>query len=125
MLNQKNIQGLLVEAGLSETVAAMCAVRILSLALPAQTDTVKTAISALSHSELTAVLAAFNVLEGEAGIIIAAKIAESAGVPKTTVANAFRKLEGAAMIETRSLGAKGTFVKIINMGFLKELRKFD
>ena len=59
------------------------------------------------------------------GLIVAAKIAERAEIPKTTAANALRKLEGAGMIETRSLGVKGTYIKVINDGFMEELRKFD
>ena len=65
MLNQKNIQNILAEAGLNESAAAMCAVRILSLALPGQSDASKTAVAALSFSELTATLAAFSALQEE------------------------------------------------------------
>jgi transcriptional pleiotropic repressor len=34
-----------------------------------------------------------------------------------------RKLESAGVIESRSLGMKGTFIKVLNDKFLEELEK--
>jgi transcriptional pleiotropic repressor len=39
------------------------------------------------------------------------------------VVNALRKLEGTGMIETRSLGMKGTHIRIINLLLAEELEK--
>jgi len=112
-------------------VAAECAERIFSLAtfVPLreikENERAKTALASLSFSELTIVLAVFSELVAGEGLIVAAKIAEKVDIPKTTAANALRKLEGAGMVETRSLGVKGTYIKVINDNFMEELRKFD
>ncbi|NLG95425.1 MAG: GTP-sensing pleiotropic transcriptional regulator CodY, partial [Acetomicrobium flavidum] len=37
--------------------------------------------------------------------------------------NALRKLESAGLIESRSLGMKGTYIKILSPIFLDELNK--
>jgi len=37
--------------------------------------------------------------------------------------NALRKLESAGIIESRSLGMKGTYLKVLNQQFIKELEK--
>jgi transcriptional pleiotropic repressor len=86
-------------------------------------QSVKKAMDALTHSELTAVLAIFDGF-GHEGITIAAKVAETAGVTRTAAANALRKLAGAGVIETRSLGAKGTYIKVLNLEFGGEYKKY-
>jgi len=121
----KNIQSILTNAGLNESLALECTAKIMAVVVPTQTEVAKTAIASLSFSELTLILAVFSELKTGEGIVVAAKIAESAGVPKTTAANALRKLEGAGMVETRSLGVKGMYIKVINGCFMEELRKFD
>jgi len=121
----RSIQGILTAAGLSDSTAAECANKIAALFLPAQIEPVKTAIASLSFSELTLILAIFTEFETSERIVVAAKVAEKVGVPKTTAANALRKLEGAGMVETRSLGVKGMYIKVINNGFLNELKKFN
>jgi len=125
---QKEVKQILIESGLSASAAAACAIRIDELYSNKglnESDRAKTALAALSFSELTVVLAMFSTFLTNEGIIIAAKIAEKAGVPKTTAANALRKLEGAGMIETRSLGAKGMYIKVVCNWFMSELKKFD
>jgi len=122
---RRNIQGILTDAGLDESLALECTAKIVALVLSAQTEGAKTAIASLSFSELTLVLAVFSELKTGEGIIVAAKIAEKVEVPKTTAANALRKLEGAGMIEARSLGVKGMYIKVVNELFMGELRKFD
>ncbi|HBM75829.1 MAG TPA: GTP-sensing pleiotropic transcriptional regulator CodY, partial [Clostridiaceae bacterium] len=39
------------------------------------------------------------------------------------IVNALRKLESAGVIESRSLGMKGTHIKILNDKLLEELKK--
>ncbi|HTG68743.1 MAG TPA: hypothetical protein VL921_05750 [Candidatus Udaeobacter sp.] len=42
---------------------------------------------------------------------------------RSVIVNALRKLESAGVIETRSLGMKGTYIKILNQQLLQELEK--
>ncbi|MDI4646228.1 GTP-sensing pleiotropic transcriptional regulator CodY [Cohnella hashimotonis] len=79
------------------------------------------AVSSLSFSELEAVDQIFEELEGKEGLLIASKIADRAGITRSVIVNALRKLESAGVIETRSLGMKGTYIRIMNPKLLPEL----
>ena len=84
---------------------------------------VQMAISSLSYSELEAIEHIFNELEGKQGVLVASKIADRVGITRSVIVNALRKLESAGVIESRSLGMKGTFIKVLNDRFLVELEK--
>jgi len=86
-------------------------------------DVVKMAIGTLSYSEIEAMEHIFNELEGTEGLIIASKVADRVGITRSVIVNALRKFESAGVIESRSLGMKGTFIKILNDKLLKEFRK--
>lgn len=84
---------------------------------------VQMAISSLSYSELEAIEHIFNELEGKEGLLVASKIADRVGITRSVIVNALRKLESAGVIESRSLGMKGTYIKVLNDKFLVELEK--
>jgi len=84
---------------------------------------VQMAISTLSYSEFEAVVHIFEELNGEEGLLIASKIADKAGITRSVIVNALRKFESAGVIETRSLGMKGTYIKVLNEHLLDELNK--
>jgi len=84
---------------------------------------VQMAISSLSYSELEAIDHIFNELEGKEGLLVASKIADRVGITRSVIVNALRKLESAGVIESRSLGMKGTYIKVLNDKFLVELEK--
>ena len=84
---------------------------------------VQMAISSLSYSELEAVEHIFEELEGTEGILVASKVADRVGITRSVIVNALRKLESAGVIESRSLGMKGTYIKVLNDKFLSELEK--
>ena len=84
---------------------------------------VQMAIGTLSYSELEAVEHIFNELNGTEGLLIASKIADRVGITRSVIVNALRKFESAGVIESRSLGMKGTHIKILNDRLLEELRK--
>ncbi|THF81271.1 GTP-sensing pleiotropic transcriptional regulator CodY [Cohnella fermenti] len=79
------------------------------------------AVNSLSFSELEAVDHIFEELEGKEGLLIASKIADRAGITRSVIVNALRKLESAGVIDTRSLGMKGTYIRILNDKLLQEL----
>lgn len=86
-------------------------------------NTVKAAIGTLTYSELEAVIYIFEELTGEEGIIVASKIADRVGITRSVIVNALRKCESAGVIESHSLGMKGTYIKILNEYLTKELNK--
>jgi transcriptional pleiotropic repressor len=84
---------------------------------------VQMAISSLSYSELEAIEHIFEELNGKEGLLVASKIADRVGITRSVIVNALRKLESAGVIESRSLGMKGTYIKVLNDKFLFELEK--
>lgn len=84
---------------------------------------VQMAISSLSYSELEAIEHIFEELNGNEGLLVASKIADRVGITRSVIVNALRKLESAGVIESRSLGMKGTYIKVLNDKFLHELAK--
>ncbi len=84
---------------------------------------VKSAISTLSFSELEAIIHIFDELEGSEGILVASKIADRVGITRSVIVNALRKFESAGVIESRSSGMKGTYIKVLNDVVFDELDK--
>lgn len=81
------------------------------------------AIGSLSFSEQGAVEHIFDELGGEEGLLVASKVADEVGITRSVIVNALRKLESANVIESRSLGMKGTYIRVLNEYFLDELAK--
>ena len=83
---------------------------------------VKSAISTLSFSELEAITHIFEELDGNEGILVASKIADRVGITRSVIVNALRKFESAGVIESRSSGMKGTYIKVLNDVVFEELK---
>ena len=87
---------------------------------------VKSAFNTLSFSELEAIIHIFEELDGTEGILVASKIADRVGITRSVIVNALRKFESAGVIESRSSGMKGTYIKVLNdvvFDELEEIRK--
>ena len=82
---------------------------------------VQSAIGTLSFSELEAIIHIFDELEGTEGILVASKIADRVGITRSVIVNALRKFESAGVIESRSSGMKGTYIKVVNDYVFKEI----
>ena len=82
----------------------------------------KAAISTLSGSELEAIIHVFDELGGMEGILVASKIADRVGITRSVIVNALRKLESAGVIESRSSGMKGTYIKVVNDMVFDEIK---
>ena len=57
---------------------------------------------------------------------MASKIADRVGITRSVIVNALRKFESAGVIESRSSGMKGTYIKVLNdvvFDELEEIRK--
>lgn len=81
----------------------------------------RSAINSLSYSEIRAMQHIFDELEGDEGVLVASRIADQAGITRSVVVNALRKLASADVIESRSLGMKGTYLRILNREIRNEL----
>ena len=84
---------------------------------------VKSAISTLSFSEMEAITHIFEELNGQEGILVASKIADRVGITRSVIVNALRKFESAGVIESRSSGMKGTYIKVLNDVVFDEVNK--
>ncbi len=82
---------------------------------------VKSAISTLSFSEMEAITHIFDELDGNEGILVASKIADRVGITRSVIVNALRKFESAGVIESRSSGMKGTYIKVLNPVIFDEI----
>lgn len=86
---------------------------------------VQMAMRALSYSEVESVKHIIKELGTCEGVVIASRVADRVGVTRSVIVNALRKLESAGIIESRSLGMKGTFIKVLSPLFVEELGIFN
>ena len=86
---------------------------------------VQAAISTLSFSELEAIIHIFKELDGTEGILVASKVADRVGITRSVIVNALRKFESAGVIESRSSGMKGTYIKVLNDYVFTELERIE
>ena len=57
-------------------------------------------------------------------MLVASKVADKVGITRSVIVNALRKFESAGIIESRSLGMKGTYIRILNPALSTELKKY-
>lgn len=84
---------------------------------------VQIAFNTLSYSELEAIVNIMGELDGSEGLLVASKIADRVGITRSVIVNALRKFESAGLIETKSLGMKGTYIRVLNPLLFDELKK--
>lgn len=75
---------------------------------------VRSALNTLSSSEQEAIIHIFDELSGMEGVLVASKIADRVGITRSVIVNALRKFESAGVIESRSSGMKGTYIRVLN-----------
>lgn len=85
--------------------------------------TVQIALATLSYSEVEAAINILGELDGTEGLLVASKIADRVGITRSVIVNALRKFESAGVIESKSLGMKGTYIKVLNEHLLEEVQK--
>lgn len=83
----------------------------------------RSAINSLSYSEILAMQKIFEELDGDEGLLVASRIADEAEITRSVIVNALRKLASANVIESRSLGMKGTYLRVLNSEIRKEFEK--
>lgn len=114
---------------LAETVSTIVGIKICNLNTKKEGKKIRDkmmvqqALAALSYSELVAAERVFNELKTKEGLIVTSKIADRVNIARSVIVNALRKLKSAGVIETHSLGMKGTYLKVLNMNLLDQLKK--
>ncbi|MCL6442780.1 MAG: GTP-sensing pleiotropic transcriptional regulator CodY [Alicyclobacillus sp.] len=85
------------------------------------------AVESLSFSELQAAKYLVDAVKNSSdGIVVSSQIADEHGVTRSVIVNSIRKLESAGTIESRSLGMKGTHIRILNHYVEEEInRQFE
>ncbi|MCR5651888.1 MAG: GTP-sensing pleiotropic transcriptional regulator CodY [Lachnospiraceae bacterium] len=79
------------------------------------------AFAALSYSEKEAVIRVFDELGGCEGIVVASRIADQSNITRSVIVNALRKFESAGIIEAKSSGMKGTYIRVLNNQIFDEI----
>ncbi|MEZ0537759.1 GTP-sensing pleiotropic transcriptional regulator CodY [Caldicellulosiruptoraceae bacterium PP1] len=87
-------------------------------------EIIESALATLSSTEIDALIFIFDELKSSEGQLVASRIADKVGITRSVIVNALRKIESAELIETRSLGMKGTYIKITNDRLIQELKKY-
>ena len=85
--------------------------------------TVQIALATLSYSETQAAIHIFRAMKGAEDLIVASKIADEAKITRSVIVNALRKFESAGLIASKSLGMKGTHIKVLNEYLMDEVEK--
>lgn len=83
------------------------------------------ALKCLSYSEQQAVVELFKELGGSEGILVASRIADRLGITRSVIVNALRKLESGGVVRCRSLGMRGTHVKVTNPALLAGVQRLN
>ena len=85
-------------------------------------STVERLKSVLSYTEIQSIkLIVAEVGDENEVIITASKVAEKAKITKSVVVNAMKLLQVAGVIESRSLGVKGTYIHVLDKKALEEV----
>lgn len=79
-----------------------------------QEAAVRTVLNTLSYSELILIRQVVDTIRGTQGVVVVSAIAHRAGITHTVLVNALRKLQSAGVIDIRSLGVRGTLIRILN-----------
>ncbi len=110
----------------SATIVAMELMRLNNIAIQEsirQEANLKQTLATLTYTEQQAIKSVLDTFgEGEMeGTVVVSKIAGKTGITHSVIVNALRKLESGRVIETRSLGMKGTYIKLLDPNFLDNL----
>ena len=80
------------------------------------------ALDTLSFSEKDALIKIMDSFEEDETILVASKVATQYKLTNSVIVNALKKLESAGLLETKSLGMKGTYIRVLNP-FLRDAVK--
>ena len=79
----------------------------------------------ISLSELKSIKALINELgERDEAEVVNSEIAEKAGVTRSVLVSGIRLIEVCGIVTTRSMGVKGTYIKVLDREALERISKF-
>lgn len=79
----------------------------------------------MTYSEIQVAKEVINELGGDIEkSVINSKLADSVGATRSVLVNALRVLEAAGVLETRSMGMKGTHIKVLDQDTLQAVANF-
>lgn len=114
-LNDPFDNGDLILAEHSATVIGMEMLHLINVrtdeAARAETS-VAIALQSLSFSETEAITEIFKTIDGLETRINASQLAAKKEITRSVIVNALRKLESASILESKSLGMKGTYIRV-------------
>lgn len=85
-------------------------------------STVERLKGVLSYSEIQATKAIASELgERTEGIVTTSSVTEKMKITRSVAVSAMKLLEAAGVLESRSLGMKGTYIKVIDSNAFKEV----
>jgi len=105
---------------LAETTSALAGMVLMQLTVDQEEEDTRNkelaagAFDSLSYSEVEAIREILKNINNNESIVVASKIADSLGITRSVIVNALRKFESAGIIESRSLGMKGTLIRVKN-----------
>ncbi len=79
-------------------------------------------VNLLSYSEQQSIKKLFENCKDDELFIVASRVADEIGISRSVIVNALRKLESAGLVKSRSLGIKGSYIKILDPEFLTAVR---
>lgn len=83
------------------------------------------AIGMLTLTELEAVQEIFREIPADDGLVVADKIAAKTGIEKSVIMAGLKKLEISGVIESKTLGMKGTYIKVLNDRLKGEMERLQ
>ena len=88
-----------------------------------ESESADIAFRSLSFTEMDVARTIFEKIENDEGIIIASKISNELFITRSIINNSLKKLESAGIILVKSLGVKGTYIKILNKQILIKIKQ--
>ncbi len=86
-----------------------------------QKKAARTAACSLSMQELKAAGYMFKELTRSKGVLVTSRLADKYNITRSTLVNAIKKLAGAGVISSRSMGTKGTAIEVNNRYIIEAL----
>ncbi len=84
----------------------------------------KIVIGSMTCLEIDALKLVFKEISSDKSIIVISKISRESGITRSLIVNALKKIESAGIIDTSSLGMKGTKISVLNKYFISELENW-
>ena len=79
----------------------------------------------MSYSEISAFKAIYAEMGQETEVtLVNSKIGDKLGITRSIIVNCLKLLEVAGVLETRSMGMKGTYIKVLDKDALQSIANF-